>query len=200
MSTTTESIIITDYGSIDFALRVIESIAFSLHCILGITEPCTGCLRGAFNEKANGSAGGGMPIWFWPIGGILLGMVAIANFSSNNHIVLIAQFYIIAFHFGGTFYHIRLNHHPVSGFAPGIFVIIAFAIAFIRMNSFVMTLFGTICCGIISILIGLIIVKKPSSTSITTTSTSIIINDMNGEEEVEEDADDGYRAAGSPLL
>jgi hypothetical protein len=183
---------IVDYGSIDFALRVIESIAFSLHSILGITEPFTGCLRGAFNEKNDGSAGG-MPIWFWPIGGVLLAIVAMVNFSSNNNIVLVAQFYIIAFHFGGIFYHIRLNHHPVSGFAPGVFVLIGFAVASIRMNSFLLTLFGTICCGIISILIGLILVKKPSTT-ITTTSTTI--NEINGEEET----DDGYRAAGSPLL
>ena len=49
---------------IDFGIRVCESITFSLHAILGITEPWTGCLRGAFRDE------GGMPNCFWPIAGI----------------------------------------------------------------------------------------------------------------------------------
>ena len=143
MSTTVN---IVDYGSIDFALRVIESIAFISLSIVAITEPCTGYIRGIFNES-NESVGD-IPIWFWPICGILLAMVAIANFSSNNTIVLVVQFIIIA------------SHHPVLRLEPGVFVIIACGVASIRMDSLLLTLSGT--CGIIAILI---LVKKSSSSS-----------------------------------
>ena len=132
MSTTVN---IVDYGSIDFALRVIESIAFISLSIVAITEPCTGYIRGIFNESNEYI--GDIPIWFWPICGILLAMVAIANFSSNNTIVLVIQFFIIA------------SHPRVSRSEPGIFVIIACGVALIRMDSFLLTLIGT--CGIISL-------------------------------------------------
>ena len=132
MSTTVN---IVDYGSIDFALRVIESIAFSSLSIVAITEPCTGYIRGMFNES--NEYVGDIPIWFWPICGILLAMVAIANFSSNNTIVLVIQFFIIA------------SHPRVSRSEPGVFVIIACGVALIRMDSFLLTLIGT--CGIISL-------------------------------------------------
>ena len=137
---------IVDYGSIDFALRVIESIAFSSLSIVAITEPCTGYIRGLFNES--NEYVGDIPIWFWPICGILFAMVAVANFLSNNTIVLVIQFTIIA------------SHHPASRLEPGIFVIIACGVASIRMDSFVLTLSGT--CGIIAILI---LVKKSSSSA-----------------------------------
>ena len=127
--------IVVDYGSIDFALRAIESIAFSSLSIVAITEPCTGYIRGMFNESNEYI--GDIPIWFWPICGILLAMVAIANFSSNNTIVLVIQFFIIA------------SHPRVSRSEPGIFVIIACGVASIRMDSFLLTLIGT--CGIISL-------------------------------------------------
>ena len=135
---------IVDYGSIDFALRVIESIAFSSLSILGITEPCTGYLRGLFPERCYDD----IPIWFWPVCGILFAMVAVANFSSNNTIVLVIQFLSIA------------HHHFASGFEPGVFVIIGCGVVSIRMDSLFLTLSGT--CGIIAILI---LVKKPSSSS-----------------------------------
>ena len=124
--------IVVDYGSIDFALRVIESIAFSSLSILGVTEPCTGYIRGMFHES--NEYVGDIPIYFWPICGILFAMVAIANFSSNNTIVLVIQFFIIASH---------------RRFEPGLFVIIACGVASIRMDSFLLTLIGT--CGIISL-------------------------------------------------
>ena len=127
--------IVVDYGSIDFALRVIESIAFSSLSILGVTEPCTGYIRGMFNES--NEYVGDIPIWFWPICGIIFAMVAVANFSSNNTIVLVIQFIIIA------------SHPRVSRSEPGIFVIIACGVALIRMDSFLLTLIGT--CGIISL-------------------------------------------------
>ena len=127
--------IVVDYGSIDFVLRVIESIAFSSLSIVAITEPCTGYIRGIFDES--NEYVGDIPIWFWPICGILLAMVAIANFSSNNTIVLVIQFFIIA------------SHPRVSRSEPGLFAIIACGVALIRMDSFLLTLIGT--CGIISL-------------------------------------------------
>ena len=132
--------IVVDYGSIDFALRVIESIALSLLSILGITDPCTGYLRGLFPERCYDD----IPIWFWPVCGILFAMVAVANFSSNNTIVLVIQFFII------------VSYHPVSGFEPDFYVIIAYGVALIRMDSLLLKLSGT--CGII-------LVKKLSSSA-----------------------------------
>merc|ERR1711862_732372 len=134
------------YGPIDFALRSCESIAFSLHAILGITEPCTGCLRRAFRDN------GAMPQWFWPVAGCILLLVAYANFSSINNnegIVLITQGYIAAFHIGAVLYHRCLGHHPAVGVAPGVFVLFAFIVVTIRMN-FWIALLGTFICALIA--------------------------------------------------
>mmetsp|Transcript_503 Transcript_503/g.1129 ORF Transcript_503/g.1129 Transcript_503/m.1129 type:complete len:175 (+) Transcript_503:23-547(+) len=118
------------FEPIDFALRVCESTAFCIHAILAITEPCTGCLRRyAFRE---GGDKGGMPHWFWPIAGVLLLIVAAANFSRNEIAIFAAQAYIAAFHSGAVFYHLILGHHPATGCAPGFFVVMAFFVMWIR--------------------------------------------------------------------
>ena len=114
---------------IDFTFRVIESIAFCLHAVLGLTEPWTGCLRRAFQDN------GAMPSWFWPVAGAILFLVAFANFSSSNVIVLITQAYIASFHMGAVLYHQQLGHHPAVGCAPAIFVIFAFIVIVIRTNN-----------------------------------------------------------------
>ena len=56
-------------------IRILESIAFALHGLLGVTEPCTGCLRGAFRQEK----GSGMPDWFWPVAGLVLWFISAAN-------------------------------------------------------------------------------------------------------------------------
>lgn len=122
---------------LDFAIRVCESIAFSLHAILGITEPWTGCLRGAFRDEG---IKGGMPNWFWPIAGSMLLIVACANFSENKVVILIAQAYIAAFHSGAVFYHLTLGHHPVTGCAPAVFIVMAYIVMYLRTNALVATL------------------------------------------------------------
>mmetsp|Transcript_6215 Transcript_6215/g.9001 ORF Transcript_6215/g.9001 Transcript_6215/m.9001 type:complete len:154 (-) Transcript_6215:145-606(-) len=127
--------------SLDFALRVVESVAFSLHSILGITEPCTGCLRRSFKDN------GAMPEWFWPVAGFLLGVVAFANFSGNDKVVLGAQAYIATFHMGAVFYHLRLGHHPAVGLAPGVFVLFAIIVTALRVNLLVALLENVVCAG-----------------------------------------------------
>ena len=127
----------------DFILRFLESTAFSMHAILGLTEPFTGCLRRAFGD------GGAMPIWFWPVAGAILFLVAYFNFSGNNALVLAAQAYIVAFHIGAVMYHNRLGHHPAAGLAPSVFVVFAFVITVIRTNVLV-ALVGTCACAGIS--------------------------------------------------
>ena len=141
----------SDPNPIDFALRTIESIAFSLHAILGLTEPWTGCLRRAFQDN------GAMPPWFWPVAGALLLLVAYANFSPNNTIVLATQAYIAAFHMGAVLYHHKLGHHPVAGLPVSLFALIAFLVVTIRANVMV-ALLGMVVCAVIAAVLAEILV------------------------------------------
>ena len=143
-------------ATIEWVLRVIESIAFSIHGILGITEPCTGCLRMAFGDN------GAMPTWFWPLAGIILWIVAIANFSKNGSVVLGAQAYIAAFHTGAIFYHLRLGHHPVVGIAPGMFVVFAFVVVTLRVGA-VIGLLGLLVYTAIAFVLSRILVTPPNA-------------------------------------
>ena len=81
-----------------------------------------------------------MPNWFWPIAGIMLLIVACANFSENKIVILIAQAYISAFHSGAVFYHLTLGHHTVTGCAPAIFIVMAYIVMYLRTNALVATL------------------------------------------------------------
>lgn len=144
---------------IDFTFRVIESIAFSLHAILGITEPFTGCLKGAFRDNGN------MVWWGWPVAGLGLAFVAFANFAfpENTPVILAIQWYIVTFHFGAFWYHIRLGHHPAVGMAPGIFIPFALTIIGIRLEAggwYIIPL-GTALSAIAAFLLCRILVKPP---------------------------------------
>jgi hypothetical protein len=75
---------------------------------------------------------GATPTWFWPLAGSILICVSIINFRGNDVTILMNQAYIAAFHMGGVMYHNRLEHHPASGVGPGMFVILAFAVACMR--------------------------------------------------------------------
>lgn len=138
--------------TIDWMCRLIESLAFSIHALLGLSEPFTGCLRKTFNDR------GAMPNWFWPTAGCLLIAVSCGNFSGNNVIVLACQAYIAAFHSGGVFYHRALGDHPIAGVAPGVFVIFPFIITNIRLNVFIATV-GTAVCVSIAYLLSKILIR-----------------------------------------
>lgn len=143
-------------NSLEYALRAIESIAFCLHAVLGITEPFTGCLRSTFNDR------GAMPSWFWPVAGVILLMVASANFSKSDNVVLAAQAYIAAFHAGAVMYHQRLGDHPAAGVAPGFFIVVAFLVTAIRTNVLVACL-GTLVCTAIAAVLCKILVTPPEN-------------------------------------
>ena len=138
----------------EWALRLCQSLAFFFHGILGMTEPFTGCLRATFKDN------GAMPSWFWPVAGMILWVVAAANFSSNDSIVLAAQAYIASFHMGGFFYHLRLGHHPIIGCAPAVFAVFAFIITSIRTNLIVGAI-GFVVCTFIAFLLSRVLVKPP---------------------------------------
>jgi len=142
---------------IDFALRVCESIAFGLHAVLGIIEPWTGCVRSAFRDN------GAMPRWFWPVAGVLLGVVAAANFSKSNEVVLAAQAYIAAFHFGACFYHLRLGHHPAAACAPLVFVVFAMVVTSIRTNIGIAIICAAICAGFAYLLSRILVTPERGS-------------------------------------
>lgn len=118
-------------NSVDFAIRVCESIAFSLHAMIALSHPFTGALTVAFGDKGTQ---GGMPNWFWPTAGVLLLLVAVTNFSDNNGMVIAAQLYIASFHAGAVFYHIILEHHPAAGSAPAVFIVMAFIVMCLRTS------------------------------------------------------------------
>eukprot|EP00537_Pseudo-nitzschia_pungens_P010839 CAMPEP_0172389774 /NCGR_PEP_ID=MMETSP1061-20121228/6583_1 /TAXON_ID=37318 /ORGANISM="Pseudo-nitzschia pungens, Strain cf. pungens" /LENGTH=184 /DNA_ID=CAMNT_0013119995 /DNA_START=102 /DNA_END=656 /DNA_ORIENTATION=- len=142
--------------TLDWALRVCQSIAFAIHGVLGVTEPFTGCLREAFRDN------GAMPNWFWPLAGLLLWTVAVANFSDHGAVVLAAQAYIAAFHTGGIFYHLRLGHHPVAGIAPGVFALLAAVIVAIRTRSLFVAIAGWAVCAAVAYVLSLILVTPPA--------------------------------------
>ena len=146
---------------IDFTFRVIESVAFALHSLLGISEPFTGCLRGAFRDQNN------MVWWGWPVAGCLLAMVSFGNFyfaDKNNSMLLAIQWYIVTFHFGAIWYHIRIGHHPAVGIAPGIFIPIALTVIGIRIHSpgwwYILPI-GTALCALVARFLCLVLVKPP---------------------------------------
>eukprot|EP00929_Paragymnodinium_shiwhaense_P109768 TRINITY_DN76290_c0_g1_i1.p1 TRINITY_DN76290_c0_g1~~TRINITY_DN76290_c0_g1_i1.p1 ORF type:complete len:176 (-),score=23.23 TRINITY_DN76290_c0_g1_i1:337-792(-) len=138
----------------DFALRVCESVAFSLHSILGITEPLHGGL--VYTLQGEGS----LPAWFWPLAGACLAIVAFLNFSDTPEVVLGAQAYIVAFHSGAVFWHWRLRHHPAAGLAPGVFVFLAAAVTALRAGLWI-SLLGTLVCASAGVLLGFIMVTPP---------------------------------------
>ena len=148
-------------ATVDFTFRVIESIAFSLHAVLGVTEPCTGCLKSAFGDNGN------MVPWGWPVAGVLLATCAYCNFAFAEDMVVImaVQWYIVTFHFGAFWYHVRIGHHPAVGLAPGIFIPIALTIIGIRLQAgawFIIPL-GTLVCAVVAKTLCHVLVK-PSST------------------------------------
>ena len=158
--------------TMDFTLRVIESIAFSLHSILGISEPCTGCLKGAFGEGENNNKYS-MVWWGWPIAGFMLALCAYSNFAfqDDNEVMLWVQWYIVTFHFGAFWYHIQIGHHPAVGLAPCIFIPIALTIIGIRLNDsgnsgwwYILPVGSALCC-ILAYGLCQILVKKAPPTS-----------------------------------
>ena len=62
-----------------------------------------------------------MPNWFWPIAGIMLLIVACANFSENKIVILIAQAYIAAFHSGAVFLSFDIRTSSSYGMCTGDF-------------------------------------------------------------------------------
>ena len=87
-------------------------------------------------------------------------MVAAANFSSNDVVVLAAQFYIMAFHTGGVLYHRRLGHHPAAAVGPGTFVVLAFVVACIRTSIWVAA-GGLVGCVAVAVALCRILVTPP---------------------------------------
>ena len=102
-----------------------------------------------------------MPTWFWPTAGVLLLGVDIANFSSSNAVVLAAQAYIAAFHAGAVFYHLILEHHPVSGCAPAVFIVMAFIVMWLR-TSILIAMVGTCACIVFAAGLSKLLVYPPA--------------------------------------
>ena len=139
--------------AIDFALRVSESVAFSIHFVIGITEPCHGIMN-ALVEKSLP-----LPNYFFPAAALCLASVAVANFSSSTAVVLSAQAYIVAFHTGGVITHLRVDHHPASVVGPGFFVLLAFIVIALRTDILVAMLVTAVFAGV-GTLLGRLLVRR----------------------------------------
>ena len=99
--------------------------------------------------------------------GILLWIVAVANFSEDGTVIATAQMYIIAFHMGGFFYHSRLGHHPATGSAPAMFAVLSTVIIGIRTRSIVSACAMWMACTGAAYVLSLILVKPgPSHTGL----------------------------------
>ena len=98
-----------------------------------------------------------MPSWFWPVAGAILLLVAYANFSPHDMVVLVVQAYIAAFHTGAVLYHLKLGHSPVVAMVPSVFVWIAFAVVTIRTTVMV-ALVGLVVCVLIAMVLAKILV------------------------------------------
>ena len=81
--------------TIDWALRVVEAIAFGLHSVIGLTEPCHGVMTALTEDSLPCSK------LFFPVAGLCLAGVVGMNFSGIEVLVLLAQDYVAAFHTGG---------------------------------------------------------------------------------------------------
>ena len=101
-----------DGNPIDWALRVCESIAFTLHCCIGLLEPWTGIMKRVTEDSLV------CPNIFFPLAGIFLGTIAYLNFSKSDGVIIGVQCYIAAFHTGAVFTHLRVGHHPAAAAAP----------------------------------------------------------------------------------
>jgi len=137
---------------IDWALRVCQSIAFSLHCCIGLSEPWTGVMK----HVTEGSLV--CNNFFFPLAGVFLGTIAYLNFSESNAVVIGVQCYIAAFHTGAVFTHLRVGHHPAAAAAPGIFIVLAFAVLAIREN-FLFAVIATSASVAAGVALGFVFVK-----------------------------------------
>ena len=141
-----------DMDTLDSALRVCQSVAFCLHCVIGLTEP--------FHHMMNTLTEDSLPYpsIFFPVAGLCLATVAAANFSDDDFVVLAAQAYIVAFHTGGAYTHIRINHHPATAVAPGFFVVLAFIVIALRTNVLI-ALVVTACFVGVGMVLGRLMVR-----------------------------------------
>ena len=113
----------------ELALRVCESVAFAIHCAIGLTEPCHHIGSALAADSLP------MPNVFFPVAGACLALVAAANFGQDTTMVLVAQAYVAAFHSGAVYVHWRVGHHPVAGVGPGFFVALAGAVVALRTTA-----------------------------------------------------------------
>eukprot|EP00529_Nitzschia_sp_RCC80_P035358 CAMPEP_0113490248 /NCGR_PEP_ID=MMETSP0014_2-20120614/26947_1 /TAXON_ID=2857 /ORGANISM="Nitzschia sp." /LENGTH=177 /DNA_ID=CAMNT_0000384011 /DNA_START=37 /DNA_END=570 /DNA_ORIENTATION=+ /assembly_acc=CAM_ASM_000159 len=162
---------VTVVNPIEWAIRICESIAFSLHCIIGLTESCHGAMRHVTeNSINNGCLSNDV---FFGLAGLFLGTIAVMNFSSNDDIVLGVQCYIVAFHAGAVFTHLRVGHHPVVAAVPGVFVVMAIAVLAIRTNM-VVAMIGTAVSISVGILLGFVFVKRKEPSSSSSSSQTLL--------------------------
>lgn len=141
-----------DMDALDSALRVCQSVAFCLHCVIGLTEPFHHMLNTLTEDSLP------YPSIFFPVAGLCLATVAAANFSDDDIVVLAAQAYIVAFHTGGAYTHIRINHHPATAVAPGFFVVLAFIVIALRTNVLI-ALVVTACFVGVGMVLGRLMVR-----------------------------------------
>ncbi len=143
---------------LEWAIRVCESMAFCIHSVIGITEPCSGIMRRVTEDSLV------CPTVFFPLAGVFLATVAYLNFSESDALVIGVQCYIAAFHTGAVYTHLRVGHAAYVAAVPGVFILLAFIVMALRANFFVAVL-GTSVSAVIGVLLGLVFVKPKEERS-----------------------------------
>merc|ERR1712157_688941 len=81
----------------------------------------------------------------------------------------------MGFHTGAVFYHLRLGHHPVTGTAPALFVVIAFFVILLNTNNIWISIAETILCVGIAYVLSLLLIHVKEEKEYLEHDDSIII-------------------------
>jgi len=104
------------------------------------------------------------PNIFFPIVGVLGLIVAYVNiqYGDNDTIVVAAQCYVVAYHTGAVFTHIRIGDHPASRIAASLFVLIGMVLLVLRLGILIGLVVTAVFIGVGVGLGHLIVIKPPT--------------------------------------
>ena len=139
------------FAALEWALRVILAAALVIHCVLDITDPCTGAKSRVLQVDDS------IPRWLLPAVGVLRAVAAALLFSDESYLVLGGLAYCSMLWVGAAYFHLRRKHHPAAVVPAGFFVLLVFAIAAMRI-SFWMVLAGQAACALGAVVLGRMLV------------------------------------------
>ena len=88
------------------------------------------------------------------------------NIFQVRQLVLYAQGYIVAFHSGGMMVHKLVGHHPAASVGPGVFVLLALLVMWLRMDLVTASSVGIFCAFWGSALSWLMVKRKDAGVAL----------------------------------